>query len=122
MYNSTVKRLALSLLGGFLIPFLYSIVVAPFTPYFENYRTLDFLLEVPVRWPILILDALRVFPFDGGAALLLYIVGCNVIFYGSLSYFLLFALSRGSKTHPSPPAPSNSGTTNAATSKIQISG
>lgn len=108
VYNRSMKRLALSLLGGFLLPFLYSLVVAPLTPYFKNYRTLDFLVAVPVRWPILILDALGVSPFEGEGALLLYLVSCNVIFYGSLIYFVLFALSKRTHLHRLPPAPTRS--------------
>ena len=111
VYNPSMKRMALALLGGFLLPFLYSLVVAPLTPNFKNYPTFDFLLTVPVRWPILlILEPLGVFPFESEAGLLLYIVGCNVILYGSLSYFLLFTLSKRTQPHPLPPAPNSIGT------------
>ena len=100
-----MKRLALSLIGGFLLPFLYSIIVGPLTPYIKNNKTLDFLAMVPVRWPILLLYQLRVMPFESEPWLLLYMVSCNVIFYGSLIYFVQFALSKRKKTSRLPPAP-----------------
>jgi hypothetical protein len=98
-----MKRLALSLLGGFLLPLLYTIIVAPLTPYNSN-RTLDFLAQVPVRWPILLLNRLHVTLFSD-PWLLLYFVSCNVILYGSLIYFVLFALSKRKTTAPLPPRP-----------------
>ena len=99
-----MKRLALSLLGGFLLPLVYTIIVGPLTPYNSN-RTLDFLAQVPVRWPILLLNRLHVFPFESELQLLLYIDSCNVILYGSLIYFVLFALSKRKTTGPLPPGP-----------------
>ena len=104
-----MKRLALSLLGGFLLPFLYSIVVAPLTPYIKN-NTLAFSAMVPVRWPILLLYWLHTFPFGSEFAVLLYIVSCNVIFYGSMIYFVLFALSKRKETRRLPPGPDHAGT------------
>jgi len=100
-----MKRVALSLFGGFLLPFLYSIIVAPLTPYIKDNRTLDFMAMVPVRWPILLLHKFLVLPFDSESGLILYLVICNVIFYGSLVYFVLFALSRRKKTTQLPPTP-----------------
>jgi hypothetical protein len=100
-----MKRLTLSLISGFLLPILYSIIVGPFTPYIKNNRTLDLLAMLPVRWPILLLYQLRVMPFESKLSLLLYAISCNVIFYGSLIYFLQFALSKRKETSPLPPAP-----------------
>ena len=100
-----MKRLALSLIGGFLLPFLYSIIVGPLTPYIKNNRPLDFLAMVPVRWPILLLYKFGVMPFESEVWLLLYIVSCNVIFYGSLIYFVQFALSKRKETSRLPSAP-----------------
>ena len=100
-----MKRLALSLVGGVLLPFLYSIIVGPLTPYLKNHRTLDFLAMVPVRWPILLLYQLRVMPFESEVSLLLYMISCNVIFYGSLIYFLHFALSKRKEGNRLPPGP-----------------
>jgi hypothetical protein len=101
-----MKRLALSLLGGFVLPFLYSIIVGPLTPYIRHNPTLNLLATVPVRWPVLLLSWLRVFPFESEFSVLLYIVSCNVILYGIMVYFVLFALSKRKKTNLSPPAPS----------------
>ena len=100
-----MKRLILSVIGGFLLPFLYSIIVGPLTPYVKNNRTLDFLAMVPVRWPILVLFQLGLLPFERESWVLGYVVTCNVVFYGSVIYFVLFALSRRKKIIPSPPAP-----------------
>jgi len=46
-----------------------------------------------------------VMPFESEPVLLLYIVSCNVIFYGSLIYFVQFALSKRKETSRLPPAP-----------------
>jgi hypothetical protein len=54
-----MKRLALSVLGGLVVPFLYAIVVGPLTPYIKDNRTADFLAMVPVRWPIMLVLPLR---------------------------------------------------------------
>ena len=118
---ASMKRLTLSLLGGFLLPFLYSVIVGPLTPYIKNNSTLDFLAMVPVRWPILILQGLHVFPFESELGALLYIISCNVVFYGSLMYVVLFALSKLKKTSPLPPAPDNTWTSVAPNSRFQNS-
>lgn len=110
-----MKRLALSLIGGLLLPFLYSIIVGPLTPYIKNNRTLDLLAIVPIRWPILLLHQLRVMPFERELWLLLYIVSCNVIFYGSLTYFVQFALSKRKNTSRLPPTPDSCGKTASLT-------
>ncbi len=94
-----MKRLALSVLSGFLLPFLYSIIVGPLTPYIKHNETLDFLAMVPVRWPIILLYRLGVFPFESELWLMLYIVGCDVILYSSITYVVLFALSKRKTTN-----------------------
>lgn len=101
-----MKRLALSVLGGFVIPFLYSIIVGPLTPYIKDNSTLDLLAMVLVRWPILILYRLGMIPFENETALLFYIIGCNVLLYSLLSYFLLWIFLRRKRgTPPVPPNP-----------------
>ena len=52
-----MKRLALSVLGGFLIPFIYAIIFGPLSTYIEN-RTVNWLLVMPVRWPMILLERL----------------------------------------------------------------
>src|SRR5688572_1094334 len=89
-----MKRLVLSVVGGFVIPFVYTIAVGPLSNYIENYR-LRRLLGYPIRWPILLIQ--RVAPFnsfpyrDGDQvfAFLLVIV-CDVLLYSLVTYILLW--------------------------------
>jgi hypothetical protein len=105
-----MKRLALSLFGGFAIPFLYTIIVGPLSLYIES-PTLNRLADYPVRWPIFILFRfvhLDSFPFrdQDSTALFIYIVGCDVILYTILTYLLLWGLAtRKSETSDPPPNP-----------------
>src|SRR4051812_15102371 len=108
-----MKRLALSVVGGFAIPFLDTIIIGPASLYIES-RTLNRFAEYPVRWPILILyrfaslNSLGSFPFrDQDATIMVaYIVICDVVLYAILTYFLLWAFSkRKSKVDDSPPQP-----------------
>src|SRR5436853_75034 len=46
-----MKRFVLSVVCGFVIPFLYSIIVGPLSSYIENDR-LKLLVGIPVRWPL----------------------------------------------------------------------
>ena len=105
-----MKRLAFSLFGGFAIPFLYTIIVGPFSRYIES-PILRRLAHYPVRWPILILY--RFVPFDSTLfrdknlpALFVFIVGCNVILYTILTYLLLWGFTkRKGKPIDAPPNP-----------------
>jgi hypothetical protein len=108
-----MKRLALSVVGGFAIPFLYTIIIGPASLYIKS-QTLNRFAEYPVRWPILILyrfasfDSLGSFPFrDQDATIMFaYIVICDVVLYAILTYFLLWAFSkRRRKVYESPPHP-----------------
>jgi hypothetical protein len=107
-----MKRLALAIVGGFAIPFLYTITVGPLSTYTEN-ETLQWLWYIPVGWPKLILQRLvplNAFPFrdEDSTALLIYIIGSDVVLYGLVSYFLLWVLSlsrRSKRTPPSVPPP-----------------
>lgn len=101
------------MVGGFAIPFLYTIIIGTYALYFES-PTLNRFAAYPVRWPILILyrfasfDSLGSFPFrDQDANLLFaYIVVCDVALYATLTYFLLWAFSkRKSKVYELPPQP-----------------
>lgn len=58
--NRNMKRLGLSLFGGFAIPFLYAVIVGPLSLHIENPTWKEF-AGYPVRWPILILY--WIFPF-----------------------------------------------------------
>jgi hypothetical protein len=108
-----MKRLALSGVGGFAIPFLYTIIIGPASLYIES-QTVNRFAQYPVRWPILILyrfasfDSLGSFPFrdQDSTIMFVYIVVCNVVLYTILTYILLWAVSkRKSKVYASPPRP-----------------
>jgi hypothetical protein len=106
-----MKRLALSILGGFLIPFVYTITTAPLTTYTEN-LTIHHLTYIPIGWPKLILHHFipwSSFPFRDRdeTALLIYMVGCDVIFYSLITYVLLlgFAKRKTIKQTSLPPLP-----------------
>lgn len=103
-----MKRLALSLFGGFAIPFFYTLIVGPLSLYIDS-RTWNRFADYPVRWPILILYRfvpLDSFPFrdQDSTALLTYIIGCDVILYTILTYFFLWGFSKR-KSEPSDPPP-----------------
>jgi len=108
-----MKRLAVSVLGGFAIPFLYTIIIGPASVYIRS-QILNRFAEYPVRWPILILyrfasfDSLGSFPFrdQDSTIMFVYIVVCDVVLYTILTYFLLWAFSwRKGKVYKSPPQP-----------------
>ena len=100
-----MKRLALSLLGGIAIPFVYAIIVGPLSTYIAN-ESLNHYLSYPIRWPILILY--RLFLTDvlsNEGLLLLLIIGCNVFLYTLLTYCVLLVFSRRKQTEPKLPPP-----------------
>jgi hypothetical protein len=102
-----MKRLLLSLLGGFAVPFLYSIIVGPVTPYIKN-EAINQLAMYPVRWPVLILYRLGLFPvrsFQDEPVLLLYIIVGNVFLYTFLTYVVLWGVSRRKVLDRLPPKP-----------------
>ena len=102
-----MKRLALSVLGGFAVPFLYSIIVGPVTPYIKN-EAINQLAMYPVRWPILILYRFGLFPvrsFEDETVLLLYIIVCNVFLYTLMTYVALWGVSRRKRMDRLPPKP-----------------
>src|SRR6266404_8181365 len=108
-----MKRLILAVICGFAIAFLYAVISGPLSTYIGN-ETLRWLLYLPIGWPKLILQRLvplNAFPFrdEDSTALLIYIVGSDVVLYSLLSYFGLLGLSllRRSRRekHDSPPPP-----------------
>ena len=111
-----MKRIALSVLGGFAIPFLYTMIIGPASLYVES-QTVNRFAAYPVRWPILILyrfasfDSLGSFPFrdQDATVMFAYIIVCDVALYAILTYFLLWAFSkRKSNGYESPPQPPRS--------------
>jgi hypothetical protein len=102
-----VKRWIFAVLGGFVIPFLYTIIFGPLTLYIEN-SNLNQLLGFPVRWPVIILS--RLVPFDwfpfrdqDATVLFILIVVCDVMLYTILTYFLLWRFSRPENRQQYPP-------------------
>jgi hypothetical protein len=105
-----MRRLLLSVAGGFVIPFLYSIITGPLSLYIESER-IKHLLWIPIGWPKLIYFRLitsatgRLPDIDDNTYLIIAIV-CNVALYGALTYLYLLARSlRKPKTYPEPPPP-----------------
>ena len=98
-----MKRLALSVFGGFVIPFAYAIIAATLSPYVKS-ETLNLLAGYPVRWPLLILYRLG-FPVEKDVATLLYIAGCNVLLYTLLTYCFLWATLKRKTIEPVMPPP-----------------
>jgi hypothetical protein len=97
-----MKRLALSVFGGFVIPFACAVMAFTLSRYVKS-ETLNLLAGYPVRWPLLFLYRLG-FPIEKDIATLLYIVGCNVLLYTLLTYCFLWAILKR-KTRESVPAP-----------------
>jgi len=107
-----MKRLLLSAIGGVIIPFCYSIIAGPLSTYTEN-RTLHLLLDIPIGWPRLLYFYLYP-PFskdsfaDNEIAFLLYIIGCDIVLYALLVYFILWVFSKKhhySAVQAEPPPP-----------------
>ena len=97
-----MKRLVLSVVGGILIPFLYSILAGPLTTQIDN-EVLEDYLGYPVRWPILILFALEVQLNEIG--LIVIAIVANVTLYSLLTYCALIVFSRPKEQYVSPPPP-----------------
>src|SRR5216684_502516 len=105
-----MKRLLLSIVGGLVLPFLYSIITGPLSLYIGN-EGINYLLWIPIGWPNL-LSFFFFSPFSengpglGVNALFIINTVCNMIFYGSLIYVFLFWRSvRRAKVNTEPPLP-----------------
>jgi hypothetical protein len=101
-----MKRLALSLLGGIVIPFVYAIIVGPLSTYIKN-ESLNHYLSYPVRWPVLLLYRLFLLNvLSNETLLLLIVIGCNVFLYTLLTYCVLLVFLRPKQAElESPPPP-----------------
>jgi len=97
-----MKRLALSVLAGFVFPFGYGMIAAMLSPYVKS-ETLNLLAGYPVLWPLMILYRFG-FPVEKNVTTLLYVAGCNVMLYTLLTYWFLWATSK-SKPRKSVPPP-----------------
>ena len=99
-----MKRLALSVFGGFVIPFAYSVIAFTLSRQVKS-ESLDLLAGVPVRWPLLFLSELG-FHVEKNTATFLYLVASNVLLYTILTYcFLCAVLKRKTRESVPPPYP-----------------
>ena len=104
-----MKRLLLSLVGGFVIPLLYAVIVGPLSVYIKSER-INHLLWMPIGWPQIL--CFYLFPMSystpslpDGAMFAIQIV-CDVTLYGSLTYlFLLTRSLKRPKAYDEPPPP-----------------
>jgi hypothetical protein len=100
-----MKRLALSLLGGITIPFLYAIVFGPLSTQINN-EFLKHYLGYPVRWPVLILYRLAAFNvLEHEVAMIVLVIVSNVAVYSLLTYAALVGLSKRKESQRLPPPP-----------------
>lgn len=104
------KRLILSLIGGFALPFIYTIIAGPLSNYTkdENIRRL---LLLPIIWPryayVYFYPSRNKPPlyFDDTASLVT-MLACDVAAYALVTYLLLWLFSnRKSKLETLPPPP-----------------
>ena len=96
-----MKRLALSVFGGLVIPFTYTVLAATVSRYI-NSETLDRLAGYPVRWPLLILYRLDL-PVEKDIATILYAAGCNVLLYTLLTHCFLWGILKRKTIESAPP-------------------
>jgi len=104
-----MKRLLLSVLGGFLIPFIYTAITGPLSTYIEN-RTVHKLLTLPVRWPIVLI--MRLVPLNSFIfrdeylpALFIFVIIADVLLYSVLTYLLLWRFWKRRPDASLPPEP-----------------
>jgi len=111
-WDSGIKRLVLSVIGGFGIPFLYSVITGPLSLYIESER-IRHLLWIPIGWPRMIF---YYFYFStplfktrinlDNTALFILQIALNVMLYGFLTFFmLLWRSSRKRRVQLEPPPP-----------------
>src|SRR6267142_2835534 len=107
-----MKRLVLAAICGVAITIAYGVPASLISAHTDD-ETLRWLLYIPLGWPNLILRRLvapNAFPFrdEDRTALLIYILGSNMVLYGLLSYFGLLGLSllgRSKRPQQSVPPP-----------------
>ena len=74
-----MKRAALSLLGGVVIPFCYALIAGPLSTKIDD-PGLQTLVSAPVRWPALLLERFHFAPLltMGEATFFLVVTSSNV--------------------------------------------
>ena len=96
-----MKRLALSVLAGFVFPFGFAMIAAMLSPYVKS-GTFDLLAGYLVRWPLMTLYLFG-FPVEKNITTLLYVAGCNVLLWTLLTYCFLWATSKSKPRKSAPP-------------------
>lgn len=103
-----MKRLALSLLGGILLPIGYAMIAGPLSVYIDN-RGLKYFLTLPVAWPRVLLFT---FAYSASVSIsdnlfVVLMIVCNVTVYSIVTYVALLALSfrRVKRKVEGPPLP-----------------
>jgi hypothetical protein len=95
-----MKRILLSVLGGFVIPFVYSVIAGHLSAYLGHNSFISSLLYIPIGFPRYIY--FYIFPPLSGhwfvsdvneTAFFLYILFSLVLVYSIVSYFLLWLFS-----------------------------
>ena len=105
-----MKRLLLSVLGGFVIPFLYTALFGPLSLYTHSER-INHLLWIPIGWPQILyfylFSPLSVnAPHIADNTLFIIQIVCDVTLYGTLTYiFLLMRSLKKPTTYDEPPPP-----------------
>jgi hypothetical protein len=105
-----MKRLLLSVACGIGITFIYAFTVGPLSLYIKSDR-INHLLWLPVGWPYSIYSS--VFPplpngepYHDKNIIAVAVLACDILLYGSLTYFYLFTRSlRKPKAYDKPPLP-----------------
>ncbi len=109
-----MKRLLLSVLGGFIVPFLIAVTTGPLSTYTRD-RTINFWLDLPTGWPRILYfgltGPLSPHPLaNDETAFLIYIIGCDVLLYSMLTYAFLWMFSimrRRELSYDQPPPPNS---------------
>jgi hypothetical protein len=100
---SGIKRLLISLTGGIFVPFGYFLLIVPSIELSKS-STLAATLFMPLAWP----KVLYIFLFGSAGSQttnILFLIVCNVIMYGLITYAVLFALLREKSPPEMPPPP-----------------
>jgi hypothetical protein len=98
IYNGRMKRLVLSIIGGVAVPTVYTLIAGLLYSQ-TNSLALKRLLPWPVWWPVRVyLYLFNLHPKSGFEFEEPYVTAvtliCNFLFYASLTYLTLWALSK----------------------------
>lgn len=107
-----MKRLLMSVAGGFVLPIVVACITGPLSTYTED-RTLRLLLDIPTGWPRILYfrfgDPLSQGSLSNNETLFfVFIIGCDILLYAILTYVALSAFSmlrRKGVEYGQPPPP-----------------